>query len=77
MTSIGFAFDIVETEKNTPVGFKRTSGHMTFDIKMNFTRNARQILDGNRQPSPEGYAYSGAISQESVRMAFTWVAKKG
>ena len=39
--SIGVAFDMLENRKVAPVGFKITSGHATFDAKMDFTRKAR------------------------------------
>ena len=41
MISIGVAFDTLETGQISPVVFNRTSGHVTFDVKNDFTRNAR------------------------------------
>ena len=35
MSSIGVAFDILETGQMSPVGFKRTSDHIIFDVKWN------------------------------------------
>ena len=32
------------------------------------------MLDGHRQPSPEGSTYAGVVSRESVRIAFTYAA---
>ena len=45
-SSVGVAFDMLETEQNSPVGFKRTSGHVAFDVKMHFTRKTRWVLYG-------------------------------
>ena len=44
-----------------------------FDVKINCARKARSLLDKHRQPSPEGSNYSGLVSRESVRLAFTYV----
>ena len=77
MSSIGVAFDILETGQVAPVGFKRTSGHIIFDVKMDFTRKARWVLDGHRQPSPEGSTYAGVVSRESFIISFTYEALNG
>ena len=36
--SIGIAIDILETGKVAPINYKKTSSHIIFDIKMDFTR---------------------------------------
>ena len=74
ISSIGVAFDMLETGNFTPVGFNRTSGHITFDAKMDFTGKAKWVLDGHGHPSPEGSTYAGVVSQESVRIAFTYAS---
>ena len=50
MSSIGVAFDILENGQVAPVGFKRTSSHIIFDVKMDFTCKARWVLDRHRHP---------------------------
>ena len=47
---------------------------MVFDVKMDFTRKARWVLDGHKTPDPEGSTYAGVVSRESVRIAFTYAA---
>ena len=47
---------------------------MTFDVKVDFTRKARWVVDRHRQSSPEGSTYAGVVSRESIRIAFTYVA---
>ena len=37
----GVTFDMLENEKVTPVVHKRTSGHIMFDVKINFVWKAR------------------------------------
>ena len=41
---------------------------------MDFTRKARWVLDGHKTPNPFGSAYTGVVSRESVRIAFTYAA---
>ena len=71
MNSIGIAFDILETGQVTPIGHRKPSGHMMFDAKMDFTRKARWVLDGNKQASPGASTHAGVVSRESVRIDFT------
>ena len=62
MSSLGVAFSMLETGQITPEGFNRTSGHVTFTVKMDFTCKARWVLDGHRQLSPEDSTYAGVVS---------------
>ena len=71
MKSISISFNILETGQVAPVGCKRTSSHMAFDIKMDFTRKIRHMLNGCRNPSPESRMHSGIASRGSVRISFT------
>eukprot|EP00957_Ditylum_brightwellii_P135793 10357071-Ditylum_brightwellii.AAC.1 len=41
---------------------------------MNFTRKARWVLDGHKTANPIGSTYTGIVSRESVRIAFTYAA---
>ena len=40
MHNVGVAFQILEDDEHVPVGWKKATGHMIFDVKMDFTRNA-------------------------------------
>ncbi|KAL7523558.1 hypothetical protein ACHAXR_000235 [Thalassiosira sp. AJA248-18] len=40
MTNVGIAFRILEKEEALPPGYKKSSGHIIFDVKMDFTRKA-------------------------------------
>jgi hypothetical protein len=53
------------------------TGHLVWDVKMDFTRKARWVLDGHLTPSPIGSTYAGVVSRESVRIAFTYAALNG
>ena len=56
------------------MGYKKTSGYLVFDIKMDFTRKAWQILDRNKNSVLEGSTYTRVTSRESVWIAFTCAA---
>ncbi len=60
-----------------PPGWKKVTGHLVWDLKMDFTRKARWVLDGHKTPNPIGSTYAGVVSRESVRIAFTYAALNG
>ena len=37
MRAVDVAFEILEHNENIPVGYKKSSGHMIFDVNMDFT----------------------------------------
>ena len=47
MHNVGVAFQILDDDEHIPVGYKKATGHMVFDVKMDFTRKARWVLDGH------------------------------
>ena len=49
----------------------QASGHMVFDVKMDFTRKARWALDRQRCVVP-GSAHSGVVSRDSVRVGLVY-----
>ena len=66
-----------EEGEHAPVAWRKVSGHLVFDVKMDFTRKARWVLDGHKTPKPTGSTYVGVVSRESVRIAFTYAALNG
>jgi hypothetical protein len=74
MLNVGIAFEVLPTEKRAPVGWKKVTGHLVWDVKMDFTRKARWVLDGHLTPDIIGSTYAGVVSRESVRIAFTYAA---
>eukprot|EP00957_Ditylum_brightwellii_P092131 7014689-Ditylum_brightwellii.AAC.1 len=48
MTNIGIAFKILENDINIPSGRNMVTGHIIFDIKIDFTRSARWVVDGQK-----------------------------
>ena len=41
MHDVGVAFEILDSDVVLPVGFRKVTGHLVFDVKMDFTRKAR------------------------------------
>jgi Reverse transcriptase (RNA-dependent DNA polymerase) len=74
MFNVGVAFEILEEGVNAPTGWSRVTGHLIWDVKMDFTRKARWVLDGHKTHDPVGSTYAGVVSRESVRIAFTYAA---
>ena len=74
MLNVGIAFEVIPEDKSAPVGWRKVTGHLVFDVKMDFTRKARWVLDGHKTPSPIGSTYAGVVSRETVRIAFTYAA---
>ena len=68
---------MLEDYQNVPVGWTKASGHLIWDIKINFTRKARWVKDGYRTVDPLGSNYAGVVSRDSVRIAFTYAALNG
>ena len=77
MTEVGIAFEVLNDGQHAPVGWRKTTGHLVWDVKMDFTRKARWVLDGHKTPDPIGSTYAGVVSRESVRIAFTYAALSG
>ena len=67
----------MDHRQRAPPGWKRVSGHLIFDVKMDFTQKARWVLNGHLTPDPEGSTYSGVVSRESIRIVLTYAALNG
>ena len=74
MANVGIAFQILAEGKRAPVGWRKSSVHLVFDVKMTGERKARLVKDGHRTPDPETSSYAGVVSRESVRIALTYAS---
>ena len=72
--NVGIAFHNLERGEEVPNGWSKVTGHIVFDVKMDFTRKARWVLDGHKTPNITGSTYAGVVSRESVQVAFTYAA---
>ena len=62
MFEVGVAFKILDDDEKMPVGYTLSSGHIIWDIKMDFTRKARWVKDGHRTPDLDDSKYAGVVS---------------
>ena len=74
MTNVGIAFEVLPSGAKAPNGWKLVTGHLIWDVKMDFTRKARWVLDGHKTPDANISTYAGVVSRESVRIALTYAA---
>ena len=72
MQNVGVAFKVLPEGQNLPVGWFNVTGHLIWDVKMEFTRKERWVLNGHKTSNPIGSTYAGVVSRESVRIAFTY-----
>ena len=77
MTEVGIAFELLEEGQGVPTGWKKVTGHLVWDVKMDFTRKARWVLDRHKTSNPVGSTYAGVISRESLCITFTYAAING
>lgn len=78
MTNVGIAFEILPEGKHQPPGWSKVSGHIIFDVKMDYTHKARWVLDGHLTPDATDVStYAGVVSRESKRIALTYAALNG
>ena len=63
---INLGIDFLEDHQSTPVGFEKSSGHIIWEVKMDFTRKAQWVKDGHKTEDPLGSNYSGVVSRDSV-----------
>ena len=77
MGTIVVAFEILEPNARPPPGWTRSSGHLIFDVKMDFTRKARWVKDGHRTPDAITPSYAGVVSRDSIRIALVYAKLMG
>ena len=65
------SFDMIEDSRVALQGQNITCSHVVFVVNLNFTRKARQALNGHKNASPEGSAHAEVVSRESVTIDFT------
>jgi phosphatidate phosphatase APP1 len=52
MHNVGVAFEVLEDGKNSAQGSTKASGHIIWDLKMDFTRKARWVDETKRWKLP-------------------------
>ena len=77
MYNVGVAFEILAAGQRAPKGWRLATGHLIWDIKMDFTQKARWVLDGHKTSTPEGTTFAGVVSRKSVQIIFVYAALNG
>ncbi len=62
MGTIVVAFEILKPNARPPPGWMRSSGHLIFDVKMDFNLKACWVKDGHRMPNAITPSYAGVVS---------------
>jgi hypothetical protein len=70
MKNVMIAFDVMESDRHLPVGYKHLPCHIIWDVKMDFTRKCRFVAGGHLCAPPKTSTYGSVVSRESVRIAF-------
>ena len=74
MTNVGIALQLLNRGDDPPIGYTKASGHHIFDVKMDFTRKARFVLDGHKTEKPDISTYAGVVSRESIMISMTYAS---
>ena len=77
MYNVGVAFEILAEGQPAPRGWHKVTGHLVWDVKMDFTHKAQWVLDRHKTPDVEGSMYAGVVSRESIRIVFLYAALNG
>jgi hypothetical protein len=69
MKNVRVAFDILDDDKNLPVGYLQIPCRLLFNVKLDFTRKTRLVAGGHVTDPPSIITYASVVSRESVRIA--------
>ena len=50
MTNVSIEFEFLDLSVKAPAGYTLSSGHLIWDLKIDYTRMARWVKDGHRTP---------------------------
>ena len=76
MNTIIPAFDLSGGD-NILQGYLEATGHVVFDVKMDFTWKSRFVKNIHFNPDPIDYSFSWVCSRDSIRIVFTYAALNG
>jgi hypothetical protein len=74
MGNVCVAFEILGQNAKALPGWFKASGHIIFDVKMDFTRKAHWVKDGHKTPDSKTSSFAGVVSRNSIRIALTHAA---
>ena len=59
LMNVGMAFKVLDEGQKAPAGWHKVTGHLIWDVKMDFTRKVRWVLDGHKTTDPTGLTFAG------------------
>ena len=68
---------MLENDYCPPVGWRKVTGRLIFDMKMDFTRMALWVYDGHKTPDPIGSTYVGVVYRGSTRIGYKYATLNG
>jgi len=74
MGNVCVAFEILGQNTKATPGWFKASGHIVFDVKMDFTRKAHWVKDGHKIPDLKTSSFAGVVSRDSIQIALTHAA---
>ncbi len=77
MGNVCVAFEIFGPGMKAPPGWHKASGHLVFDMKMDFTRKAHWVKDGHKTPDSATSSFAGVVSHDSICLALKHAALLG
>ena len=72
MYNIGVAFEVLDKGQQASNHWKKVIEHLVWDVKMDFMRKARWVLNGHKMPDPVGSTFTGVVSWESIWIPCTY-----
>ena len=70
MKNVQVAFKFNDDNESIPIGFKKITCHIIFDVKFDLTRKARYVAGGHLTKVSPSMSYSSVVSRDSVRIMF-------
>ena len=70
MKNVQVAFKFNDDNESIPIGFKKITCHLIFDVKFDLTRKARYVAGGHLTKVSLSMSYSSVVSRDSVRIMF-------
>ena len=70
MKNVEVAFKFLDDGTKMPIGFKKITCHLIFDMKFDLTRKARYVGGGHLNQVSPSPSYSSVVSRDSVRIMF-------
>ncbi len=77
MGNVCVSFEILGPGARAPPGWHKASGHLIYDVKMDFTRKACWVKDGHKTLTSTTSSFAGAVSRNSIRIGLIYVALLG